>query len=135
LTIVLVCGGRNYGAETAEKPTWATEKEKQALWLSLDWLSRQLGGIDLLVEGDAVGADRESARWAAARGVTVRSHPAAWNTHGRAAGPIRNREMLDQNAVTLVVAFPGGIGTKNMVRQATMRSVPVWHPEVYVWPT
>ncbi|KZY50995.1 hypothetical protein A3734_06445 [Sulfitobacter sp. HI0054] len=43
---------------------------------------------------------------------------AEWNKHGRAAGPIRNKRMLDEGKPDLVVAFPGGRGTANMVKQA-----------------
>ena len=57
--------------------------------------------------------------------------PAEWGRHGRAAGPIRNRELLKQAisravahtspgsiASVLVVAFPGGAGTASLVQQA-----------------
>jgi K+-sensing histidine kinase KdpD len=57
--------------------------------------------------------------------------PARWERHGRAAGPIRNRELLEQAiaraeahtspgsvASVLVVAFPGGPGTASLVQQA-----------------
>jgi K+-sensing histidine kinase KdpD len=57
--------------------------------------------------------------------------PAQWQLHGRAAGPIRNRELLQQAiakavahtspgslASVLVVAFPGGPGTASLVREA-----------------
>jgi hypothetical protein len=57
--------------------------------------------------------------------------PAEWRRHGRAAGPIRNRELLEQAiaravahtspgsiASVLVVAFPGGAGTASLVQQA-----------------
>jgi hypothetical protein len=57
--------------------------------------------------------------------------PAQWQRHGRSAGPIRNRELLEQaiaRAVAhtspfsivsvLVVAFPGGAGTASLVQQA-----------------
>jgi hypothetical protein len=57
--------------------------------------------------------------------------PAQWQLHGRSAGPIRNRELLEQAvaravvhsspgsiASVLVVAFPGGAGTASLVREA-----------------
>ena len=53
---------------------------------------------------------------------------AAWQQHGRAAGPIRNRQMLERSldlaaalplgAGLLVVAFPGSRGTASLVDQA-----------------
>ena len=48
-----------------------------------------------------------------------------WEKHGRAAGPIRNKLMLDEGRPDLVVAFPGGRGTANMVKQASAASVEV----------
>ena len=57
--------------------------------------------------------------------------PAQWQLHGRGAGPIRNRALLEQAiakavahtsrgslASVLVVAFPGGPGTASLVREA-----------------
>ena len=57
--------------------------------------------------------------------------PAQWQRHGRAAGPIRNRELLElavaraqalsspgHSVSVLVVAFPGGAGTASLVQQA-----------------
>lgn len=54
-------------------------------------------------------------------------HP-DWEQHGRAAGPIRNREMLD-SGVGLLVAFPGGRGTEDCVRAAKERGIPVLRME------
>lgn len=49
---------------------------------------------------------------------------ANWEAFGAAAGPVRNRWMLDLEP-DLVIAFPGGKGTKNMIEQAKKRGVPV----------
>ena len=49
---------------------------------------------------------------------------ADWETHGRAAGPIRNEKMLTWKP-DLVVAFPGGVGTADLVRRAEAAGVPV----------
>jgi hypothetical protein len=44
---------------------------------------------------------------------------AEWNRHGNKAGPIRNATMLAMKPpVKLVVAFPGGSGTADMVAKA-----------------
>ena len=70
-----------------------------------------------LVHGAASGADRLSGEWAASRGVPVEANPADWKKYGRAAGPIRNSQMLDDKP-DLVIAFPGGKGTADMIRKA-----------------
>jgi hypothetical protein len=41
-----------------------------------------------------------------------------WKTHGKAGGPIRNQMMLDDYKPQVVIAFPGGSGTADMVRRA-----------------
>ena len=81
--------------------------------------------IGLVVHGGARGADRLAGRWAFARGIIARVFPADWSRHGKAAGMIRNRAMLEDGRPDVVVAFPGGRGTANMVALALKRSVPV----------
>jgi len=53
-------------------------------------------------------------------------HPADWERHGRAAGPIRNQEMADAGA-DLCIAFPYGIGkgTYDMIERARKAGIPV----------
>ena len=54
-------------------------------------------------------------RWAAAHGIKNEVYPALWSTNGKAAGPMRNQYMLDRSYPDLLMAFPGGRGTKDMV--------------------
>jgi UDP-N-acetylmuramoylalanine-D-glutamate ligase len=63
--------------------------------------------------------------WASLNGRGHVAFPADWKTHGKAAGPKRNRQMLDDAKPDLVVAFPGGRGTDDMVNKAKSRGVPV----------
>jgi hypothetical protein len=51
--------------------------------------------------------------------------PADWGAHGKAAGHIRNTQMLVEARPALVVAFPGGAGTRNMIIQSLERGVAV----------
>lgn len=108
---VLVCGGRNFN-DALTLGSWLGGIHKQR-------------GITLLIEGGARGADfmaREFAKWS---GIPVKTFDADWDGEGRAAGPIRNKRMLDEGKPDLVVAFEGGIGTANMVRQAREAGVEV----------
>lgn len=77
-----------------------------------------------LVHGGAPGADSEAACVGYLLGWIVEAHPADWQRHGRAAGPIRNQQMVDSGA-DLVIAFPGGRGTADMVRRARAAGIPV----------
>ena len=96
------------------------------LWRSLDELHKSTPeGIQLLVEGasDEVtgpykGADYWAHQWALARQVPCLRMRAEWEKHGRAAGPIRNGEMLKTYQLDYLLAFPGGRGTANMIEQA-----------------
>lgn len=81
--------------------------------------------ITLLIQGGATGVDEAAKRWAQARGIPVMEFPANWTHQGKAAGPIRNAAMLKYGQPELVVAFPGGNGTANMVKLARAAGVPV----------
>lgn len=62
--------------------------------------------------------------WVKARDILIEEYPAEWDKHGKAAGFIRNQDMLD-SGVDVVVAFPGGRGTADMVRRARKAGVEV----------
>jgi hypothetical protein len=52
--------------------------------------------------------------------------PADWKTHGKAAGPIRNRQMA-KNAEALIALWDGNSrGTKNMIETATKLGLKVY---------
>jgi len=81
------------------------------------------GPITSVIAGGANGADTMAKHLAHAWNVPFRMFRADWNTHGKAAGPIRNQRMLDEGKPDLVVAFPGGRGTADMVRRAKAAGV------------
>lgn len=108
---VLVCGGRDFS-------------DCKRIFDVLDDLART-EVVDCLIEGDERGADRIAGAWAKRRRVDLRLFPADWAKYGRRAGPIRNQQMLDDGRPDLVIAFPGGRGTDDMVRRATAAGVHV----------
>ena len=76
---------------------------------------------DFIAVGDCpTGADAFARDWIKENLFAgVRLYVADWNKFGRAAGPIRNREMLEcSKDFDFVLAFPGGKGTNDCVRQA-----------------
>jgi hypothetical protein len=110
---VLCCGDRNW---TCWKTIWST--------------LRPLGPLTEVVEGEARGADKMSRYVAEKLGYPVHKHPAAWDIHGKAAGVIRNQEMLDNHPdIELVLAFHDNLeaskGTKDMVSRARAKGIPV----------
>ena len=78
-----------------------------------------------IIEGGAKGADFLGRVWAKLRSCPYKEYPADWKTHGGAAGPIRNKQMLEEGKPDLVVAFAGGSGTRDMIRQAEKAGVKV----------
>ena len=59
------------------------------------------------------------------RNIPVERFPADWSEYGKAAGAIRNQQMLDEGTPDLVVAFPGGNGTLDMVRRSQRAGIKV----------
>jgi predicted polyphosphate/ATP-dependent NAD kinase len=107
---ILVCGGREYSdAETVNRVLDEVSEGKQAV----------------IIEGGATGADYLAAKWAQSRRMRLEVFAADWAEYGKAAGPIRNQKMLDMGKPDVVVAFPGGRGTADMVRRACQAGVPV----------
>lgn len=78
-----------------------------------------------LVHGDCpTGLDAIVAEEAPKLGYNVEAHPANWDKHGKAAGPIRNQEMVDLGATTCI-AFPAehSRGTIDCMRRAVKAGI------------
>lgn len=71
-----------------------------------------------VVQGGAKGADALAKAWAVTCGVPMIEVPANWGFYDLGAGTLRNGWMLEFVKVELVIAFPGGRGTDNMVSLA-----------------
>jgi hypothetical protein len=109
---VIVCGGRDYDdGSTVARVLSALDPSEAVVVVGVD--PERPRGADGLVYS-----------WCQTYYVTVEPHPADWKTHGRAAGPIRNQQMLDAGA-DLVIAFPGGRGTADMVARSRKAEVVV----------
>lgn len=108
---VLVCGGRDYD-------------DRESLFKVLD-AAHYANPIECVIHGAANGADALAESWAEARGIPQNAFPADWRQSGKASGPIRNQRMLDEGVPHMVIAFPGGRGTADMVRRAEKAGVPV----------
>lgn len=76
------------------------------------------------ISGRAAGADRLGEKFADEFNIPVTCFEADWETHGRAAGMIRNREMAEyaseRGYYGVLIAFWDGMsrGTKNMIETA-----------------
>jgi hypothetical protein len=125
---VLVTGARD----------WSADRRVAEI---LDQAAEQVAGGEVrLLVGDAPGADAHARAWAERHGVPVEVFSARWAqmaTEGksrRAAGPKRNRAMLDRldhaEGERLVVAFHDDLdgrsrGTRHCAAEARRRGYPV----------
>ena len=103
---ILICGDRNY-------QDWIKVQEY------LDTISR----TTIIIHGGARGADSLAGNLATSLKMKVIKFPANWDKYGKAAGVLRNQQMLDEGHPDLVVYFHKDIenskGTKDMLKRAT----------------
>ena len=80
--------------------------------------------ITEVVSGTANGVDRLGEQWARDNNIPYKRFPANWDHYGKAAGPIRNREMAEYADAAIVVWNGSSSGTKNMIQEMTKREKP-----------
>lgn len=105
---VLICGGRNFSDESI-----------------IATVIRALSPDDIVIHGGAKGADLLADSFARASGIHTARVDALWGIHGPGAGPIRNGIMLTRLNPDVVIAFPGGRGTKDCIKQAEKLAIAV----------
>lgn len=112
---VLVCGGRDF-------------ENRALMYEVLDLIADEAKSagdpIEAIIAGGAKGADFLADVWAISRNVRSIAFIADWARHGKAAGPMRNQRMLDEGKPDLVIGFPGGRGTADMLRRARAAGLP-----------
>jgi len=118
---ILVCGGRDFANRDLFNKT-------------LNDINKETP-ISVILHGNARGADSMSWSWILKNNqgrcdetqLECIAFNADWDKYGKAAGPIRNKQMLDEGKPDLVIAFlaEGSKGTKNMIDQATKAGVEV----------
>lgn len=91
-------------------------------------LADNVFGGDTIVVGDARGIDDIAARWVTERTTSVKLEvwAAAWGTHGKKAGFIRNAGMVESKP-DLVLAYWDGVskGTFHTMTLAHKKGIPI----------
>ena len=117
---VLVCGGRCY-------------KDIKRVFFVLDRVNEQRR-ISAVIHGGATGADTYAGEWARVNGIPVEEYKPKYDQYpARIAPKKRNQEMLDIGAPQLVIAFPGGYGTKDMIDRAFAANIGVMREDLAEW--
>lgn len=116
---ILVCGGRDYLDYTTLSKTL-----DKVLYGKVEDIPDDV----TIIQGGAKGADFLAKVYCYCfgwGGISCEEYPADWKKYGRAAGHIRNQQMLDEGKPDLVVAFPGGRGTADMMSKAKAHGIEV----------
>jgi hypothetical protein len=98
-------------------------------------LADRENGLELIVGDCESGADLDVRTWAAlTHGVKEPEvFEADWREHGRAAGPYRNKRMVDEGKPSICLAFfakgAGNRGTKHCSDYAASKGVTVYRFE------
>jgi hypothetical protein len=117
-TRVIVSGSPELGIESAE--------------LIKTTLETKLAGIDpakvTIVHGDAKGADQLVVKAGRELGMNIEVHRADWKIHDKAAGPIRNQQMIDAGAHQVIAFVNKPVhqerGTADIVGRARNKNIP-----------
>lgn len=125
---VIVCGGRKFSDKD-----WLFRTLYNLCDACYCWGEPHADGNNLpsnikIISGMAAGADSLALDWAIVNWTELKGYPANWKKYGKAAGMLRNQQMLDEEKPHLVVAFPGGKGTADMVARAKAAKVQVILP-------
>lgn len=83
-----------------------------------------IDGITELVSGGARGVDQYAETWATSKNIPIKQFKPDWKSYGRAAGPVRNREMAKY--ADAVMLFPGGKGTASMLEIAVKENLTIF---------
>jgi hypothetical protein len=102
-------------------------------WTDFDTILRAFATLSAgteIVHGGARGADDLCSAAARQFNFRVHVHPADWDKYGRAAGPLRNSDMLRLHPdISEVFCFHADLansrGTADMVRKAVRAGLPV----------
>jgi len=88
----------------------------------------------VVIHGNARGVDQTMNPCMWLKYYSFEVYPADWKKYGKAAGPIRNQQMLDEGKPDLVVAIPykgKSKGTYDMIDRAVEANLPVGVLTVY----
>lgn len=108
--LIMISGGRRYF-------------DTGVINRTMNQLLKEFGSFTVLT-GGASGADNLVAHWADEHNIQKITIKAEWDLYKHAAGPIRNKKMIEMKP-NLVILFPGGKGTLSAGNLAREAGIPV----------
>lgn len=77
-----------------------------------------------IVSGGARGADTLAERYAKENRIELLVFPAEWHLYGKAAGPKRNQQIVDEADHMIAFLAPHSKGTRNSITLAQRKGIP-----------
>lgn len=77
-----------------------------------------------VVCGMATGVDTLGYRWAQCNNVPIKEMPANWSQYGKAAGPMRNRQMAEYADAAVIIWDGKSRGSRNMINEMIRKNKP-----------
>lgn len=116
---------RHWRRERNERmPGWGAAGDEALSAITKAMRMLDLSRVDEIVSGGALGVDRAGEHWADNMYIRKRVFSADWEKHGKAAGPIRNREMADYADFAVVVWDGQSRGSANMLDEMRRAAKP-----------
>lgn len=94
----------------------------------LDSTLTKYGTPEEFIHGNCWGVDKIGGWWASQKRIPVKKFPADWLNYGKAAGPIRNKEMAEycsKNDLCIAIWDGSSKGTKNMINLCENKGIKV----------
>lgn len=110
---VIIAGGRDFGLTGDSLVRCALQA------------SRFRAKITEVVCGMAPGIDTHGKIWANENGIPVKEFPADWKKHGKAAGPIRNKQMSEYADALILIWDGESRGSRSMLSLAKDKGIPI----------
>lgn len=120
---ILVCGDRNW-----TDANFIESNISNVLQSGYEYMEDAFQ-FSILIQGEASGADTIAKKYALKNKMLYLDFPAEWDKYGKSAGPIRNKQMIDEGKPDIVLAFYNDIskskGTLDMIKQANKAGIEV----------
>ena len=83
-----------------------------------------------ILSGHCKGVDLMGERYAKEKDLALELYPAEWKKYGKAAGPIRNKQMVEKADIVIAFVCERAKGTKNLIAQAKKLDKKVFVKEI-----
>jgi len=77
------------------------------------------------------GTDTLAWKYALEHEIEIIEYEADWNKYGKAAGPIRNKLIVENVDILIAFVSPDSIGTLNTIELAQKSKIPIYVKNIY----